>query len=233
MLSLEELKPIFDCYKELNISNLRNKVATFKYLWRFRIIDGITKVRRLSNLAFVQQNVFPSEGDDSDKIFVFKMSEVGPDSGVDLVTRMQLSNNLEYAWIMSDHVKCINGWMIMAYHIYDCTYQWVMTIACYDFQFKDKDARVIFWKNFNHIMAENGVFNPQFKGFMADSTYANENADKIVYSSRNPKVPKEGRESTCFFHWVQSLEKHTKHTSYTTCKTNTSAYACNITTPAP
>ena len=32
VLSLEELEPVFDCYKELNSPNLRNKVTTFKYL---------------------------------------------------------------------------------------------------------------------------------------------------------------------------------------------------------
>ena len=33
---------------------------------------------------------------------------------------------------------------------------------------------------------------------------------RIVYGSGDPKVPIEGRERTCYFHWTHSLEKHTK-----------------------
>ena len=32
----------------------------------------------------------------------------------------------------------------------------------------------------------------------------------MVYGGGDPKVPKLGRERTCYFHWSQSLEKHTK-----------------------
>ena len=63
-------------------------------------MDGITKLRGLSNWAYVQQNMFPGQGDDFDKVFIFKMSEVGPGSGVDLVKRMQPSGNLEHVWSM-------------------------------------------------------------------------------------------------------------------------------------
>jgi hypothetical protein len=38
-------------------------------------------------------------------VFVFKMSEVGPGSGVHLVNRMQPGGFLEHAWIMFDHIK--------------------------------------------------------------------------------------------------------------------------------
>ena len=105
LLSLEELEPVFDSCKELNSLSLRNWVTSFKYLQRFGIMDGITKLRGLSNWAYVQRSIFPSQGDDSDKVFVFKMSEVQVGSGVHLVKRMQPGGNLENAWIMSDHVK--------------------------------------------------------------------------------------------------------------------------------
>ena len=59
-------------------------------------------------------------------------------------------------------------------------------------------------------MARYGVPNPVFKGFMVDSAQANWNAVKIVYGSRDPKVPIEGRERTSFFYWTQSLKKHIK-----------------------
>ena len=45
---------------------------------------------------------------------------------------------------------------------------------------------------------------------MADNAQADWNSVKIVYGCGDPKVPMEGRERTCFFHWTQSLEKHTK-----------------------
>ena len=45
---------------------------------------------------------------------------------------------------------------------------------------------------------------------MADSAQANWNAVRIVYGSGDPKVPIERHERICYFHWTQSLEKHTK-----------------------
>ena len=77
-------------------------------------MDGIAKLRGVSNWAYVQRNQFPGQGDDTDKVFVFKMSEVGPGSGVDLVKRMQPGGDLEHAWIMSDHVKRVAKWTTMA-----------------------------------------------------------------------------------------------------------------------
>ena len=44
--------------------------------------------------------MFPSQGAEFDKVFVFKMLEVGPGSGVDLVKRMQPKEDFENAWIM-------------------------------------------------------------------------------------------------------------------------------------
>ena len=82
-------------------------------------MDGITKLRRLSNWAYVQRSIFPGQGDDSDKVFFFKMSKVGPSSGVHLVRWMQPGSDLESAWIMSDHVKRVTGWTTMACHVYD------------------------------------------------------------------------------------------------------------------
>ena len=173
VLSLNKLEPVFDSCKELNSPSLRNRVYTFKYLRRFGVMDGITKLRGLSNWAYIQRNMFPGQGDDFDKVFIFKMSEVGPGSGVDLVRRMQPNGDLEHAWIMFDHIKRVTNWTTMACHVYDATYQRVMTIACCDFQSEDKDAQIIFWKNLNHVMARHGVPLPQFQGFMADSAQAN------------------------------------------------------------
>jgi hypothetical protein len=41
------------------------------------------------------------------------MSIDGVANSVDLVRQMQLSGDLENAWIMFDHFKCIEGWSTM------------------------------------------------------------------------------------------------------------------------
>ena len=67
-------------------------------------------MQKCRSLKFVvQQNRFPGQGVDMDKVFVFKMSEVGPDNGVDLVKRMQPGGDLENSWIMFDHVKPVKS----------------------------------------------------------------------------------------------------------------------------
>ena len=53
VLSVNELEPIFDNCKELNSSSLQNMVYIFKYLRRFGFMDGITKLRGLSNWAYI------------------------------------------------------------------------------------------------------------------------------------------------------------------------------------
>jgi hypothetical protein len=58
-------------------------------------------------------------------------------------------------------------------------------------------------------MARHGIPYPTFKGFMADSAQTNWNVVRIVYGSKDPKIPMQGRERTCFFHWKQSRDKHT------------------------
>jgi hypothetical protein len=98
----------------------------------------------------------------------------------------------------------------MACHVYDGTYQHVMTIACCNFQSEDKGAQVFFWHNLNDVMARHDILKPHFKGLMADSAQANWNAVKIIYASRDPKVPIDGHERTYYFHGTQSLGKLTK-----------------------
>ena len=58
-------------------------------------------------------------------------------------------------------------------------------------------------------MADNGVPNVNFKGFMADSAQANWIAVKKVYGSGNPDEPMEDCERTCFYHWSPNLNKYT------------------------
>jgi hypothetical protein len=96
---------------------------------------------------------------------------------------MQPGGDLENAWMMSDHVKRVEGWTTMVAHVYDGTYQRIMTISCCDFQSKDNEAQMLFWQNLNHIMARHGIPHPTFIGFMADSAPANWNDVRIVYGS--------------------------------------------------
>ena len=69
---------------------------------RFGVMDSITMLRGSSNWNYVQKSMFPGQGEDLDKVFVFKMSEVRPGSGVDLVKRMQAGGDLKNTWIMSN-----------------------------------------------------------------------------------------------------------------------------------
>lgn len=107
-------------------------------------MDSITKLRGTSTWAFIQENKFPGQGSDMDKVFVFKMSEVGPGSGVDLVKRMQPGGDLQDAWLMFDHVKRVKGWTTMACHVYDSMYCRVMTIAVCDMQSEDCATQIVF-----------------------------------------------------------------------------------------
>jgi hypothetical protein len=89
-------------------------------------------MKRYTTIEYIQGNVFPGQG--KDKVYVFKMLEDGPGSGVDLVKRMHPRGDLEKAWLMFDHVKRVLEWTTMAYHVYGATNCKVMTIAVCDMQ---------------------------------------------------------------------------------------------------
>ena len=209
-LTMEELIPVLDRCKDMASPNIRNKVMSFRQLRNYGVMDAITKLRGLSLWAYVQENKFPGQGKDLDKVFLFKMSEVGPGSGVDLVSRMQPGGDLENAWVMFDHVKRVRDWTTLACHVYDSTYCRVMTIATCDMMSEDCDAQILFWRNLNAVMERNGVAAPNFKGFMADSAQANWNAVRIVYGTGNKEDRMEDRERTCLFHWTQSMVNNTE-----------------------
>ena len=136
----------------------------------------------------MQENKFPGHGSNSDKVFVFKMSEVGSGSGVHLVKRMQPGRDLEDAWIMFEYVKRVKHWTTMACHVYDFAYCRVMTIAVYDMQLEDAVAEMVLWKNLNVVMARHGIPSPKFKGFMADSAQTNWNGVRMIYGSGDATV---------------------------------------------
>jgi hypothetical protein len=207
---LEELLPILEKCKYMNSPSIKNDVTVFRYIRRFGVMDGIAMLRGCSHWAYVQENKFPGQGSDSDKVFIFKMSEVGPGSGIHLVNQMQPEGDLEYAWIMFIHVKRVKNWTTMTCHIYDSTYCRVMTIAVCDMQSEDAAAQMVLWKNLNDVMARHDVPEPKFKGFMANSAQANWNVVRVIYGSGDATIPMKDQERMCLSHWAQSLEKHTK-----------------------
>jgi hypothetical protein len=81
--------------------------------------------------------MFSGQGFDSDKVFLFKMSKVGPGNGVDLVKRMQPGGDLQDAWIVFDHVKRVKKWTTMVCHVYNSTYCCIMTMKICDMQSED------------------------------------------------------------------------------------------------
>ena len=84
-MEFNDLVPVLDKCKYITSPNIRNEVSSFKNFRKFGVIDSITKLRGASKWAFVQESKFPGQGTEKDKVFVFKMSEIGPGSGVDLV----------------------------------------------------------------------------------------------------------------------------------------------------
>jgi hypothetical protein len=140
---LEELVLVLEKCKYMSSPSIKNDITAFRYIQRFGVMDGIAKLRGCSHWAYVQENKFPGQGSDSNKVFVFKMSEVGPRSGVDLVKRMQPGGDLEEAWIIFDHVKHVKQWTSMACHIYDSAYCRVMTISVCDMQSEDAAAQMV------------------------------------------------------------------------------------------
>ncbi len=55
------------------------------------------------------------------------------------------------------------------------------------------------WQKLNKVMAENGVLNLNFKGFMANDVWANWNVVRIVYGSGDPSELMVDRKKTWFF----------------------------------
>jgi hypothetical protein len=75
--TFEELVPILDKCKYMSSPSIKNDVNSFRYIRRYEVMDGITMLGGCSNWPYVQENMFSGQGSDFDKIFVFKISEVG------------------------------------------------------------------------------------------------------------------------------------------------------------
>jgi hypothetical protein len=111
---------------------------------------------------------------------------------------------------MLDHVKRVNGWMTLACHVYDLIYCKFMMIVICNMQLENMDAQCVMWKKLNKVMVNNDLPHPNFKGFMVDHVQANWNVIRIVYGSSDQTQPMVDKERTCYFHWTQSMDRHTK-----------------------
>ena len=84
-------------------------------------VDALLKLKRDCTYEFFHGSRFPGQGSEDEKCFVFKMSTIGPASGVDLVNRMRRggTGDLRFSWVQFDHTRRIMDWVTMACHVYD------------------------------------------------------------------------------------------------------------------
>jgi hypothetical protein len=135
MLWDKALEDVLDKFEHINSPNLRNMISLSRSGGKGGAYDSIMAMKRYTTIEYIHGNVFPGQG--KDKVYVFKMLVDKPGSGVDLVKRMQPGGDLENAWFIFDHVKCVQEWTTMACHVNNVAYCKVMTITVYDMQSKD------------------------------------------------------------------------------------------------
>ena len=204
-----ELSLVFEKWSKLSTSSMNNMISDAKlHLGLGGYVDNILKLKRGSRYDFIHDSCFPGQG--SNLAYIFKMSTVGPGSGVDLVRRMQKGGNLQSEYIMFDHVKRVPFWTTLGTHVYDPVYCKVMTICVCDMKSEMANHQKQMWMSLIVVMEKHGVKDVNFAGFMADSAQANFNVVREVFGSGDKMEPMLGRERTCQFHWSQTLERHTK-----------------------
>jgi hypothetical protein len=74
---------------------------------------------------------------------------------------MQPNDDMQNVWMMFNHVKCVQGWMTMACHVYDLVYYKVMTIVVCDMQFKDIEVQCILWRKLSEVVERVGYVHFQ------------------------------------------------------------------------
>ena len=87
--TFKELVLVLVKYKYMTLPSVKNNVTTLRYLQRFGIMDSITMLKGCSNWPYVLNNIFMGQYSNSNKVFLFKMSERGLGSSIDLVKQMQ------------------------------------------------------------------------------------------------------------------------------------------------
>jgi hypothetical protein len=130
MLRGQELEDVLDKFEHLSSPNLQNMISLYRSGGKRGEYDSIIAMKRFTKIEYIHGNIFPRQG--KDKVCVFKMLEDELGSGMDIVKRMQPGGDLENAWLMFDHVKCVHEWTTMVCYVYDTAYCKVMTIAICD-----------------------------------------------------------------------------------------------------
>ena len=118
-LAGSSLEVVMDKFNTLASPNCGNFVSNSKRFVHSGMgtMDSIMAFKDHSRFKYVHDSRFL--GQSNDKIFVFKMSVDLPGSGVNLVKRMQVGEDMENSWIMFDHVKRLKDWSTLACHVYD------------------------------------------------------------------------------------------------------------------
>ena len=179
-LSEDELNLIFEKWSSLSSSTLNNLIHDAREsLGGGGYVDNILKLKKGSMYDYIQDSCFPEQ--DNELAYVFKMSTVGPGSGVDLVRRMQPGSDLALQFVMFDHVKQINGWITLGVHVYDPIHCKVMTICVCDMKSESAEHQKQMWRSMLAVMEKHGIFDVNFCGFMANSVQANFNAIREIF----------------------------------------------------
>ncbi len=110
------MEHINEKFCELSSPNIRNLVVYFKHHSTSGYIDNILQLKSKNRYDYIQECCFPQQVH-GQKVFIFKMSINDVENGVSFITQMQPTGDLQYVWIMFDHVKCVAGWTTMACHV--------------------------------------------------------------------------------------------------------------------
>jgi hypothetical protein len=128
----EKLNQMLLKFTPLCSPSIRNLIVSLKHSFdNLGSFDYIFKLKTLFGYDYIQDNYFFGQ-QARQKVYLFKMSINGVVFKFDLVRQIQPGDDLQIAWMMFNHIKHVQGWMVMAYHIYDSVYYKVMTIMVYD-----------------------------------------------------------------------------------------------------
>jgi len=96
------LLPVLEQPKHLECDIL---ISSFHSNNQRGIIDNIMSMKKESKFEFIHNSIAP--GQSKEKVYIFKMLTKRSKSEVDLVRRMQFGGDLQNAWMMLDHIKCV------------------------------------------------------------------------------------------------------------------------------
>ncbi len=157
----EKLHQMLLNFAPLCSPSIHNLIVSLKHhLGNLGSIDYILKLKTLFGYDYTYDNFFPCQ-QVVQKVYLFKMFVYGVASKFDLVWRMQPSDDMQNVWMMFNHVKCVQGWTTMAYHVYDSVYCKVITIVVVDIQFKDTEVQCILWRKLNAVVERVGYLHFQ------------------------------------------------------------------------